>query len=320
MKIGKFRFGPEVIAMRFFRLLSRIWFIPFGFYVQPILVSRKIPHPLRPRNYRDLTLNKMMFPDNVARAVIADKIAARGWVAKRIGKEHLIPIYDICDTADKLRLHDYPLPFVVKSSHASGQFRFVTSKDDFEGLNEEAEVWLSSEYNTVHEWVYRGIKPRIIVEKMVTDPQTDLIWDLKFFCFHGKAVLLENIVDRLDKQQKSFVTPDWQVVNASFEPMESSPIPDKPPNLGEAIRLAEILADEFDMIRVDFLLSGDRILFGELTNFSVGGTRVFRPASYDEFMLEEYKRLGREKVAAERNDCRDLAKALFHKQPNGEGS
>ena len=94
MRIGKFTFRLNTIAARFYWLLGKIWFVPFGFYSRAILDSGNIPHPLVPRSLRDLILHKMMFPDNSERAIVADKIALRGWAAERMGAQHLIPLYD----------------------------------------------------------------------------------------------------------------------------------------------------------------------------------------------------------------------------------
>jgi len=47
--------------------------------------------------------------------------------------------------------------------------------------------------------------------------------------------------------------------------------------LNELISKAEVLTAEIDYIRVDFYLSNDYFLFGEMTNFPTGGKVKFYP-------------------------------------------
>lgn len=312
--IGKFSISPWNIVVKFFRLLSYIWFIPFGFYLGPIKTSGKIPHPLKPRNYRDITLNKMMFPDNISRAVIADKVAARGWVAERIGKKYLTPVYDICDTPEQLQLTDYPLPCVIKSNHASGQYHFVYSEKDFGGLKEKIRQWLSKEYNPKLEWVYRDIDRKIIVEEMLGDPRKGLTWDIKLFCFFGEPVLIRNTFGLTGDRQTSYVSPEWETLDVNDKKKPTVKAPDKPEMLEEILEVTNILASDFDFIRVDLLVHNGQLYFGELTNFPAAGCELFKPHVFDEYLVKEYNRLRREKIAEQRVEYRDLAEQLCLEQ------
>jgi hypothetical protein len=46
------------------------------------------------------------------------------------------------------------------------------------------------------------------------------------------------------------------------------------------IKLAEVLANSINVVRVDFYDLGNRIVFGELTNYPGGGLEKFKPAEY----------------------------------------
>ncbi len=119
MKKVKYRFGPRVLVARFFGLLAAIWPVPFRFYARPILMTGRIPHPFKPRCLQDIILKNMIIPDNVNRAIVADKIAARGWVKEKIGGKYINPLYDVCKSHDELSQKNYPYPYVVKTNHAS---------------------------------------------------------------------------------------------------------------------------------------------------------------------------------------------------------
>ena len=47
------------------------------------------------------------------------------------------------------------------------------------------------------------------------------------------------------------------------------------------IRISEQLAVETDFVRVDLYDVGGRVVFGELTSYPLGGSRRFRPESFD---------------------------------------
>ena len=52
--------------------------------------------------------------------------------------------------------------------------------------------------------------------------------------------------------------------------------------MGELIDVAERLARETDFVRVDLYAAGDRVVFGELTNYPDAGRANFDPASFDD--------------------------------------
>lgn len=306
----------------FYRCLAKIWYIPFGYYNKPLKNSNKTPHPLVPRNMRDLTLNTMMFPDDIMRAVVADKVSARGWVAEKIGTHHLTKLLDICDSGDQLRLDKYPLPFVVKSSHASGHFKLIETKSDMNGLPKLADHWLRQRDIAKQEWCYADIQPKLLVEELLADDHVKGVYDLKVFCMFGTPVLLHIIQDRFGTAQKSFFTPDWEhreIQLTTFYDKLPTP-PSKPENLAEILKLAEILSVDFNHIRVDFLLKGTDVYFGELTNFTEAGHRMLRPEKADVFLFEEYNRLRKKKIQSLRKHySNDAHHQKYRKDSNHSG-
>ena len=315
MKILKLRIGPRVLVYRFYNLLSCIWFIPFGFYKGPIFATGIVPHPLKPRTFRDLIMNKMIIPDNIFRAVVADKIAARGWVAERIGREILVPLYDICETAKQVCQNEYPYPYVVKTSHASGQCFFVRNNTERAQMHKTIVKWHEHEHNPKTEWAYRGIKRKFLVEKMLIDDQQTETIDIKLFCFFGEPVLIYRIVDRAEVTKKVFLTTEWQHIDLQYNIITEKKAPPKPENLSEILQMGARLAQGFDFIRVDLLIFRGKIFFSELTNFPEAGQQLFQPHDYDKFLLETYHRIRREKIKEARDDfhdsvCQDMINRL----------
>lgn len=297
----------------FFKFLALFWFIPFGFYKGPLRKTGVLPHPLVPRNIMDLTLNKMMFPDNIMRAVVADKLAARGWIAERVGTQYLVPLYGICEDPAKLG-KDYPLPCIIKSSHASGQVQIIRTVEDFAKVEKLATTWLSKEYRPKHEWVYRDIKPRLLIEKFLQN-NGQPVTDIKFHCFFGEPVLVMNTGDQLyqnsiNENYRHFMTPDWVNLDICPETQSKTPPPPKPDNYNEMLTIVRKLADGFDFIRVDLYVSTGKIYVGELTNFDAGGAFIHTPHEFDAKLFQKYEQMKKAKI--------DTLRGQYSKQVQGK--
>ena len=283
-----------------FRLLSKLWFMPFGYYIGPYAMSGIRPKIFSPRSFPDLIANKMAFPDNPNRAIVADKLAVRGWVSDRIGSAYLVPLYDVCESLSDLDIGAYTFPIVVKASHGSGWNVFVHNISDCLDITEKAEEWLGSEFNTNLEWVYRDIKPRLLVEKLLQTKDGEIPPDLHVHCFFGEPVLLTITTDRHGALYKYFLSPEWDLLPVGPVTANRPPTPDKPKRLAEILGLARKLSGEFDYIRIDFLLCDEAVYFSEMTNFHLAGAFGHTPRSFDVELYKEYKRRKKEYIARER--------------------
>ncbi len=273
-----------------FRLLGRVFPQPFQYIYLGLMFPGRFPRPIAPRTMRDITLSKMMLPDNPDRAVIADKIAARGWVAERVGKEILVPLQDICDSAADMRPDQYEFPYVIKPNHASGLYHFVRNAEDLEDIPEITAKWLQAEYHPDFEWVYRNIDRKLMVETMLSDAKGNPAADLHILCFFGEPALIGHTHDRTGRKYRNYYDCNWTLQNIAETDWDpSSPLP-RPDNLDQALNIARKLSADFDMIRVDLYAVGDRIYFSELTNFHSGGRRALQPRSVETELYAEYDR------------------------------
>lgn len=66
--------------------------------------------------------------------------------------------------------------------------------------------------------------------------------------------------------------------------------PDQPLHFVEMKQLAEGLSKGIPHVRVDFYESGDRVLFGEMTFYSMSGMFPFEPSEWDN-RIGEYLKL-----------------------------
>lgn len=296
----KYAFSRRVKII-FFRLLSKIWWRPFGFYAKPIKLTNRVPTPLNPKNYRDLCLQKMMFPDNQLRSVVADKIACRGFIKETVGEEYLIPLQGVLDDPASFDPNNFEFPYVVKSNHASGQVRLIRSQMCLDGLVDTMKQWLAVDYNHKYEWCYKNIKAKILVETLLQDSKGNIPPDYKIHCFYGEPVLICRVQDFFEEHTEDYMTPTWELIHIEgTRPLNLTP-PEKPRELEELLEVARKISKSFDLIRVDLYACDGKIYCGEITNFNLAGNLHYKPIEYDEYLYQKYLTLGEKWVEKNRD-------------------
>ena len=171
---------------------------------------------------------------------------------------------------NEIPLETLPEKFVVKTNHWSGNNVFCQDKKSFnrKKLN-DLEGLLQRKYGTSKaEWPYWHIKPKILVEEYLEDPNSRLI-DYKFFCFNGQPKFLVAATDRDPITGISAVKlyfdlnwkflPFWEV---GFPNKESIP---QPESLDHMIENCRILCKGLPFVRADFYDILGQCRFGELT-------------------------------------------------------
>ncbi|NMC56417.1 MAG: hypothetical protein GYA50_04265, partial [Eubacteriaceae bacterium] len=113
---------------------------------------------------------------------------------------------------------------------------------------------------------------RIICEKLLKNSTNNkMLDDWKFYCFHGEPKYLLYIHDRVlaSGSQKAsieevFMTIDFKVKMDYLKDSKSN-IPQMPVCYNEMIECARKLSKDFPFVRVDFYISENKPVFGELT-------------------------------------------------------
>ncbi len=133
-------------------------------------------------------------------------------------------------------------------------------------------------YYKNREWQYKDIKPRIVVEKLLLDENSNIPNDHKIFCFNGHVVYIEIIMNRYTNPKVSMYDPDWNFIEHEkaiiYKPGKEI---EKPKKLAKMKSLAETLAKNFRFVRVDLYNVGNNIYFGEMTFSPVAGFESFPP-------------------------------------------
>jgi len=224
---------------------------------------------------------------------VSDKYAVREWVAARVGEEYLIPLIAVVDSAERLDLAALPEPCIIKTTHGSGQNVIVRDKRRVEEGELKARLrrWMrQNKYHLTREPQYRDIRPRLVVETLLTDAEGNIPMDFKLHCFHGTVEVIQVDLDRFTDHRRNLYDASWRLLPFTWcfwkrnRPLwpNGKPVA-KPENLQEMIAVAQTLSQEFDYVRVDLYNCNGRVYFGELTLHPGGGWERFDPPSYDLF-------------------------------------
>jgi len=141
------------------------------------------------------------------------------------------------------------------------------------------------------EWQYKNIKPRIIVEKLLTYKNGDVFYDYKVYCFNGKAKIVAVDKDR-EKSTKSrnWYDLDWNKQDIYWNTKGDDSIIEKPKCFDEMIELSEKMSQNFPFLRVDWYLLKNQLFIGELTLHPGSGFVPFYPEKWDT-ILGDYLKL-----------------------------
>jgi hypothetical protein len=245
------------------------------------------PSLFDPQTFNEKICHRKIFDRRDILTQLADKYAAREYVARKLGAEILPKLYHVTEDSADIPFDALPNEFVVKPTHGSGWVRLVRDKTklDRQALIAECNDWLhQSFYELTREWQYRNVKPRILVEEFIDDGSGKAPVDYKLMVFHGQVHFIQVSRDRFHAMKLTYYDRSWKRVevmglsDAVAKVIEDIPRPER---LDEMIAAAEILAEEMDFIRVDFYATKDRIYFGEFTITPNNGALRFDPAEFD---------------------------------------
>lgn len=218
---------------------------------------------------------------------MVDKYEAKEYVKNIIGEEYIIPTIGIYDKFKNIDFEKLPQQFVMKCTHDSGGLVICKDKKNLnikEAKRKINQCLKVNYFNCWKEWPYKNVKPRIIIEKYMTNDDSDGINDYKFFCFNGKVKLLFIATDRVNENEETKF--DFYDENFNHLPIKNGHPnalipPSKPLNFEKMKELAEILSKDIPHLRVDFYEINGKIYFGELTFSHWAGMVPFEPEEYD---------------------------------------
>ncbi len=219
--------------------------------------------------------------------MMADKFEVRHYVKKMLGEEYLVPLYGVYDSFGEIDFDQLPNQFVLKPNHTSGDIFVCTDKAmiDMELLEEKIEGWLRRDYYPVQrEWPYKGIRPRIVCEKLLADDSGVELKDYKFMCFRGdvNGVFVCSERNSPTGLKVDYYNLDWELQPFLRHYPNSGKPMIKPKTFDKMVAFASILSKDLPFGRIDFYESEGRLYFGEITFYPGSGFEEFTPDCYDD--------------------------------------
>lgn len=232
---------------------------------------------------------------------LADKHEVREYIRQKGFESNLIPTLGLYNAYDEIDFNSLPESFVIKTTNGCRQTEIVKNKNliDHERLKNKIANWLAKPFGyATGEKHYQIIKPRIIIEKLLSDEEGKIPIDYKFYCFRGKVeaclVCTERDLKTQEYKLNLFNPEGWEEFQDSIIPsMRGKTDASKPPkNLQKMVEMASKLSENFPFVRVDLYEVGEKVYFGELT-FTPSGCRSYNLTTK---MLNEFG----EKILLER--------------------
>ena len=244
-----------------------------------------------PKSFNEKLQWLKLYDRNPLYTKLVDKYDVRSYIAEKIGKEYLIPLYGVWDHPDEINFDSLPDQFVLKCTHDSGSVIICDDKSTFDINRAKKELKKAQKFNFYYhgrEWPYKNVKPRIIAEKyMLNTANSTELTDYKWYCFDGVAKAMFIVTDRqIPGEEKKLDYFDMEFRHLPFTfggPNASRPI-EKPTSFELMRELAERVSQNIPHVRVDFYEVDGQVYFGEMTFYDGCGMERFQPEEWDDIL------------------------------------
>lgn len=240
-----------------------------SFVVSYLHNRNKLPNLKHPKDLSEIWIKRVLDGKITNLAYLADKYAVREYVTEKGLETILTPLIAVYESAEDIDFDKLPERFALKANFGAGMNIICTDKSklNFEQCREKVRMWLRLKTYSVSERHYNHIPKKIVCEEFIDDGTGGFPIDYKFMCIHGKVHCILGVSGR-EKGHGSYLpyTPDWQPIREYYRGNSTAAeLLPRPANLDEMISIAETLACDIDLVRVDLYSNGSRIWFGEMT-------------------------------------------------------
>ena len=220
---------------------------------------------------------------------LVDKYAVRKHIKSIIGEKYCIPLIGHWSRFEDIDFDTLPESFVIKCNHDSGSVKVIKNKSiltgtDMERLRNHFSKRLSYDfYYAGREYPYKGLKPRILIEKYMTDDKQELsgLNDYKFFCFHGEPRIVLIVTDRATDCRYDFYDMSFNHLDLRYGKGRDDDRIQKPVFFDEMKEVAAKLSKGIPFVRMDLYEVGGQVYFGEYTFFDGGGFQFLEPEEWE---------------------------------------
>lgn len=235
---------------------------------------KKWPNLRNPKTLNEKTtwLKMYKYRNDKLVSKCSDKYLVREYVSEKGYSKILNELYGAYDKFSDIDISKLPNKFVIKCTHGCAYNVICRDKKKFnyEETQKKVNSWMNEKYGYVStELHYLNIKPRIIVEKYISDMDSLFPTDYKFYCFNGKVkyilVCSERKINKKHSYKHNYYDVNWNPLYIEKKKYTNYDKVKKPTNLKEMLEISESLSKEFPFVRVDLYNNGGKIIFGELT-------------------------------------------------------
>jgi hypothetical protein len=238
---------------------------------------RRLPDVARPREFSERMLWRKLFDRNPLFPLLADKLAAKEWIAARCpGLPIPATLWQGEDPAAIPR-HLLRPGVIVKANHGSN---FALPIGDppppFAAVVAAARRWLATSWGRRRgEWHYAHIPRRIFLEEWVGGGTP--VVDIQVRAGGGRVGLCSLcFATKTPAQTVRFLDPAGNTVPDTLADYAEAPAEmPLPAGFPAAVAAARRLSAEVDFARFDFLAAGDGLWAGEITLFPAAGYAEF---------------------------------------------
>lgn len=225
-----------------------------------------------------------------------DKYLVHQYLIDNLGKDYAPPLVFVTQNPKDLTFENIKeFPCIIKTSNGSGTNLIVQNKEQYSERYLQklfSKYLVNSDIHTTisREHQYDIEKGYIVVESLLKDENGGIPNDYKFQYINGELEFIYCSVDRLGSNVRHVYDKDWNrlhfiwVAGADenlFKKYDNSPSIPIPDHFNEMKMLAEKLAKDFPLVRIDFYETPETIYIGEITLHHGSAHDSFYPPNYD---------------------------------------
>jgi hypothetical protein len=235
------------------------------------------PNPALPQRYHEKILWRKIVDRNPVFVHLSNKLAAKRSARRRCPALATAQVLWVGDDAHSLPVSLLQQDVAVKANHAAGTNVFVRNgKPEYARIVKRADRWMMTRFHHRRhgEWGYRDVPRLLFIEEQLALGGDDLPTDIKVHAF-SRGVSHVWIADKLSGRSRTY-TADVEPLGLRDHtyPNEEQSLPDSPVTralIREALKFAARLLGGLDYARIDFMVAGTRLYFGEYTFYPGGG-------------------------------------------------
>lgn len=255
------------------KLLNILGFITkdgkLSFWLSYVHNRHRLPNFDNPKDLSEIWIKYVLDGKVNDLYYLADKCEVRKYV-KHKGLDYLLtPELGVYRNGSEINFDLLPNRFALKANFGAGRNIICTDKRnlDYEATRRKVDEWLKPIVYSYSERHYNLIEKKFICEAFIDDGTGGFPIDYKFLCIHGKVKCILVCSGRENEHT------DYLPYSLEWKPMydyyKSYPrdikLLKKPNNLKEMLDVAEKLAENIPLVRIDLYSNESRIWFGEIT-------------------------------------------------------